>query len=394
MFAAPPVTFVNGEVLQSDGTIRHSLRVHRGRIESVGNRPQRGDTVVDVDRAVILPGLINAHDHLELNSFGRLKWRARYDNVAEWISDFQPRFDTEPVLAAARPETLRDRLWVGGLKNLLSGVTTVCHHNPLHRPLRRRFPVRLVRQLTFSHSLLIDGPAVARTSAATPPAWPWIVHAAEGVDARAAREIDTLDALRCLRPNTVLVHGVAIDPASAARAIARGTALIWCPSSNVYLFQQTADVRQFDAAGALALGSDSRLSGDGDLLDEMRAAHTTAQLPPARVVHAATAGAARVLRLCAGGRLRPGDPADILVLRRVDHDPFASVVASARRDVLLTMIEGEPLVAAAHFRSLFRWPHSAATDASVDGVPKLLARWVAHRVRRMRLAEPGLQVDV
>ena len=38
--------------------------------------------VVDLDEAVVLPGLINAHDHLELNSFPRLKWRPRYTQRA------------------------------------------------------------------------------------------------------------------------------------------------------------------------------------------------------------------------------------------------------------------------------------------------------------------------
>ena len=99
--------------------------------------PDKGDAVVDLDDSFVFPGLINAHDHLELNSQPRLKWRERYDNASEWIADFQPRFETDPALAVTRPDTLDDRVWVGGLKNLLSGVTTVCHHNPMHRPLRQ-----------------------------------------------------------------------------------------------------------------------------------------------------------------------------------------------------------------------------------------------------------------
>ena len=60
-----------------------------------------------------------------------------------------------------RPETLDDRVWVGGLKNLLAGVTTVCHHNPMHRAAATPFPVRVVRNFGYSHSLHIDGDAVA-----------------------------------------------------------------------------------------------------------------------------------------------------------------------------------------------------------------------------------------
>ena len=53
---------------------------------------------------------------------------------------------------------------------------------------------------------------------------------------------------------------------------------MWCPSSNQFLFETTADVRAFDDADRLALGSDSRLSGERDLLDEMKVAHATRQL--------------------------------------------------------------------------------------------------------------------
>ena len=82
-----------------------------GRRVSVST-PQRGDLVVDLDEAVVLPGLINAHDHLELNSFPRLKWRPQYANVREWIADFQPRFASDPALGG-RPTRHARRSRVG-----------------------------------------------------------------------------------------------------------------------------------------------------------------------------------------------------------------------------------------------------------------------------------------
>ena len=104
--------------------------------------------------------------------------------------------DAIPTLAAARPDTLDDRVWVGGLKNLLSGVTTVCHHNPLHRPLRRRFPVRVVQTLRPQpFACRSTATASPRPHRDTPADWPWIIHAAEGVDEEARGEVETLDTL-------------------------------------------------------------------------------------------------------------------------------------------------------------------------------------------------------
>jgi cytosine/adenosine deaminase-related metal-dependent hydrolase len=391
IWPARAVTFVNARVLTPE-TIASTITISRGRIAAVGGAPRRHDTVIDLDGDLVCPGLINAHDHLELNSFRRLKWRDRYLNVREWIADFQPRFATDPELALARPDTLADRLWVGGLKNLLSGVTTVCHHNPLHRPLGQRFPIRVIRQFGFSHSLQIDGTAAADAYRRTPADWPWVIHAAEGVDGDASREIETLVALDCLSARTVLVHGVAISDTQRARVIDTGTSLVWCPSSNDFLFGRTADVAAFDRAGRLALGTDSRLSGAGDLFDEMRAALTTGQIDSSALLRAITINAARVLRLSAAGRLAPGLPADLTVLQGRAGDPASAVALSRRTDVRLTMIDGQPLVGDPSLSGVFTARRTAVARVAVDGEERLMAAWIARRVSALTVPEPGLEL--
>ena len=391
MWPARTISFVNAAVLASCGRVFGSIRIRGCTIDSLGGAPERRDVVIDLDGAVVLPGMINAHDHLELNSFGRLKWRDRYANVREWIADFQPRFASDPALATATRDTLDDRLRVGVLKNVLCGVTTVCHHNPLHQSIRRGLPLRVVHKYRFSHSLGIDGDRLAKVHHQTPSNYPWIVHAAEGVDGDAAAEIDRLDKLGCLTPNTVLVHGVALSASLAARAIERGASLVWCPTSNHYLFGATADVRPFDDAGKLALGSDSRLSGEGDLLDEIRAAHATRQLSPRSLVRAVTDGAARILRLDGRGQLARGATADLCVIRRLASDPATTVVMARRADVRLTMVAGHPLVSDAQLAPVFDRVASCV-PVIVDGTPKLLARPLAEQQFQRAIGEPGLEV--
>lgn len=386
------LTFVNAQVITDAGPVAGTLRLQHDRIDAVNVAPAAGDLVVDVEHGIILPGLVNAHDHLDLNSFRRLKWRERYENARDWIADFQPRFATDPGLAAARAETRDDRLWVGGLKNLLCGATTVCHHDPLYAALQARFPVRVVKRFRMSHSLGVDGPRVAVECRRTPRAWPWILHAAEGVDPLAAAEIETLDSLGCLRRNTVIVHGVGAGPDERRRLLDRGVSLIWCPTSNAFLFDATADVRAFDDCGRLAIGSDSRLSGEGDLLDEMRAARATCQVSAEGVVRAVTAGAADVLRLDSAGRLRPGAPADLVVLRPVDIDVYESVAQATRADVRLVMIGGRALFAEPALGAAAACSDDGLVDVRVDGAPGLLARWIAARATTMLFTEPGLEV--
>ena len=389
---ARPVSFVNAAVLTPDEAAA-SLRVARGRIASIGESPRRGDTVVDCDGATIVPGLINAHDHLELNSFGRLKWRTTYDNVRGWIEDFQPRFASDPALALNRPETLDDRLFAGGLKNLLSGVTTVAHHNPLYPSLCRPFPVRVVRRYGWGHSLQIDGDRLAESYRRTPITWPWIVHAAEGADWSAALEMIQLEKLGCVGPNTVLVHGVGLLAADSRRAVERGVALVWCPSSNRYLFGRTARVGPFAEARRLAIGTDSRMSGDADLLAELRAARRTGQLHAAALLRAVTSDAADVLRLDDAGRLGQDLPADLTIFAANGADPCSSVLRARRTTVRLVMIGGRPLVADASFGDLFAATRTRAATSRVDGRPSLLAAPIARRLRRSAIEEPGLEIE-
>ena len=392
MFWSRPMTFVNARVLTPEGRLARTIRINGRRVDGIDVAPGKRDVIVDLENSYVLPGLINAHDHLELNSQPRLKWRDRYDNASDWIADFQPRFDTDPALAVTRSATIDDRVWIGGLKNLLAGVTTVGHHNPLHKPLRRRFPVRVVNDFGFSHSLHIDGDAVAASHQRTPSEWPWMIHAAEGVDQRAREELDTLDRLGCLAPNTVLIHGVAFCRHAADRVIKAGAGLVWCPSSNQFLFASTADVRAFDDADRLALGSDSRLSGEGDLLDELKAAHATRQLSAEGLWRTVGRGAAQLLRLKDAGRLAPGVPADLTVMRPLAACPFDTMVSASRTDVRLTMIDGMPAIGEPELTRAFHAAGVASRPARLDGAPRVVAKWIAARVSRMQLHEPGFEV--
>jgi cytosine/adenosine deaminase-related metal-dependent hydrolase len=185
---------------------------------------------------------------------------------------------------------------------------------------------------------------------------------------------------------------VAFCGRAAERVIQAGAGLVWCPSSNQFLFNATADVRAFDDADRLALGSDSRLSGHGDLLDELQAAHATRQLSAEGVARTVTTGAARMLRLEQAGRLTAGVPADITVIRPLAPCPFDSLVSATRTDVRLTMIDGEPCVGELDLAPAFAATGVPTLPAVLDGMPRLVSRWIGRHVSRMELQEPGFEV--
>ena len=89
------------------------------------------------------------------------------------------------------------QLWWGAIRNLLCGVTTVCHHNPLHDDLTHPdFPVRVLSRFGWSHSIAFD-PDVKEKFQRTPKEQPFILHAAEGMDEESRNEVPGLTRCRC-----------------------------------------------------------------------------------------------------------------------------------------------------------------------------------------------------
>jgi len=261
----------------------------------------------------LLPGLINAHDHLEFNLYPRLG-RRRYTNVREWAADIH-QVDDSPVREHRRVP-LSARLFWGGIKNLLAGVTTVSHHNPYQpRIFDSGFPVRVVRRFGWAHSLAFSSDLPARFGK-TPADQPFIIHAGEGTDDDAGQEVHTLEKYGVLGPRTVLVHGIGFDASGFELIRRRAASLIWCPSSNVLTYGRTLQREHVTSDTPVALGTDSAISAVGDMIDEIRFAHKLGVVSREHLYRMVTDIPARILRLGESvGVLRDGAAADLVAVQ-------------------------------------------------------------------------------
>jgi len=363
---SPTLYFENARLADAvQGETRGALRIARGRIAGVNVPAQRNDTRFDLDNAIIIPAFINAHDHLELNNFPRWKNQPCYANAREWAMAANARLDSDAEIVAARRVPLADRLFIGGLKNLLCGATTVTHHNPLHAPLRKNFLVRVIKRYGWSHSLYLS-PDFAKAYRKTSRDAPYMIHLAEGTDNDAQNEFVQIENAGVLNDNTVLIHGVGLTQAQRARAIEKRAALVWCPSSNFFLLNETARVRDFSDAGLLAIGSDSRLTGERDLLDELRVARNTKQISQEALLRAMTTDAANILRLRDVGRIERGMRADLLILPKELAWAADALGDISRADLRAVILGGVLCVADSDFASLM--PNAAR--ARLDGREK------------------------
>jgi cytosine/adenosine deaminase-related metal-dependent hydrolase len=271
---------------------------------------------IDARGYIALPGLINAHDHLEFNLYPRLG-RGPYPNSMAWSQDIYTP-DRDPIRQHLQvPKPLR-LLW-GGIKNLLSGVTTVCHHNRRDEPvLDENFPVRVVKRFGWAHSLDFSQD-VRERFLATPKSWPFILHLGEATDAHGVDEIFKLHTLGALDDRTILVHAVALDGKGLALARKCGSSLIWCPSSNLFLLGKTLEAVALRSGLPIALGSDSALTADGDLLDELQVARH--HVDCARLYRMVTDVPRRMLRLRANQA-----PGDVVWFNDVGIDPAPTLL--------------------------------------------------------------------
>lgn len=379
------LSFINARLL---GNQLSTLRIVGSQIAAVASDPQPGDRIVDLQGDRLFPGLINAHDHLQLNSLSRPQFGKRYHHVRDWISEIDARRRSDSEFEAGVAVALDERLLIGGIKNLLSGVTTVAHHDPFYPFLSDpEYPTQVVRDYGWSHSLYIDGERQLTSSYRnTPSTWPWIVHAAEGLDDEAADEFERLDTLGCLGPNTLVVHGIALGRSQRSRLQQAGAGLIWCPSSNLNLFDKTAQVADLMEHGRVALGTDSRLSGARDLLEELRIAAEVGKIDEQALEMMVTRDGARLLRLLDRGVLRTGARADILIL------PAGSSLSSASRsDVRLVLIDGIVRYGDEDCANSVA-PGSHWSTIRVDGKPKIMDSGIAARLRQSTASEVGLEL--
>ena len=324
---------------QNSNLIKGDIRIAKGIIREIDANliPQKKERVLHFSNHYLYPGLINAHDHLEMNLYPRMG-KPPYSNYIEWGTDiYKPK---ESPVKEIEKVNLKDRLLWGGLKNLISGVTTVVHHNPWNRFLSSSdFPTRVLKKYSWAHSLSFGKNIVK--SFPKDSKIPFVIHAAEGVDEIAYAEISKLAELGLLKKNTVLIHAVATSDQNIETLRASQASVVWCPSSNYYMFNKTAPINQLKKVVRTALGSDSTLTGLPTLLDEIQFAAQTGFADANEIYDQVTLNPSLIFNLPQPS-IEVNKPADLFVAPITDKNYTQNLIQTQTPTIDLVLLQGDP----------------------------------------------------
>jgi cytosine/adenosine deaminase-related metal-dependent hydrolase len=283
------------------------------------------------ENALVFPGLINSHDHLDFNLFPRLGNRI-YKNYLEWGNDIHQQNKTIINAVLKIPKTLRTQ-W-GIYKNLLNGITTVFNHG---KPLHIQDPLIDIFQDKHSlHSVRLEKNWKWKLNDPFNKKEPYVIHVGEGTDEESHKEIDTLIRWNKLHKKLIGIHGVAMDTKQATAF----KALAWCPDSNLFLLGTTAAINELKRKTTIVFGTDSTVSADWNIWNQLRVAKKTGLLSNEEIFASLTTSPANLRGLHNIGILKENSNADVVVAEKKSGKPIDVFFELNPEDILMIMKTG------------------------------------------------------
>ena len=357
-----PIALI-GTILSSNQSITNgTLLIVDGRIAAVGTRVSLpSNTIVLHTDVIILPGLIDLHNHLTWNIFPRWKPVEEFGSRYDWQQ--KPVYRTlleSPYRRLVEAGLSCDMQRYAEVKAIVHGATSVI--GSLRRSCNRGLARNLDDDPTLGQILYNVFPfQTTETNMETirdvlSSNGSLFIHLAEGAptDATAAQEFMMLKARDLLRTGVSLIHGVALKE-NDFRAMANASVgLVWSLRSNLELYGNTIHLEAALKHGVItAIAPDWSPTGSDGVLSELNyAAAWNAGLDPPLLddrllLEMATINPAKLVHLDKRlGVLKEGYLADVLVLQsnnlnQSKYDAYWTATHAAPEHVMLVIIDGK-----------------------------------------------------
>lgn len=325
------------------------------------------NVAVTQTRGIVLPGMIELHNHLPYDVLSLWQVPKAYTNRDQWSAETNPdyhRLVTGPMrILGSDPNLVPAIVRYVEVRALLGGTTTsqgitlaksaiISHFRGLVRNVESTHDTQLKPAAT--HIADIDSTDAEHFLARISGSQKLILHLSEGIDAHAHDAFAALhlpDGRWAITDNLIGIHCVALTAQDFTTFGQHGGSMVWSPLSNLLLYGQTANLGAALAAGVpVALGSDWAPSGSKNLLGELKVAQAVAPtvgatLTALDLVRMVTTAPATMLGWDNHlGALEPGKRADLVVLDGQTGDPYQQLISATEADFHLVMINGTPRV--------------------------------------------------
>ena len=310
-----------------------NMRVGNGKIAEISHVAFTADPLkLTFNNAIIFPGLINSHDHLDFNLFPPFGDRT-YHNYTEWGKQIHTQYKDEIAAILKVPALLRSE-W-GVYKNLLCGVTTVVNHG--ERSGLKNELITVFEGSQCLHSVHFEKNWKLRLNNPLKIEVPVNMHVGEGDDYLAFNEVDQVINYNLLKRKLIGVHAVSMSAEQAKKF----EAIVWCPESNYFLLDRTAQINLLEGHTKILFGTDSTLTGSWDIWEHLRLARKTGLLSDEKLYHSLNQNPANTWGLNSG-LIEEGKDADLVVAKhKTGKSGFDSFFAIDHIDLLLVIHKGE-----------------------------------------------------
>jgi cytosine/adenosine deaminase-related metal-dependent hydrolase len=289
------------------------------------------DLELDFNGAIAFPGLINSHDHLEFNLFPKLG-NKKYEDYVEWGDDIHA--NNIEIIEKVKNIPYELRFNWGLYKNLLCGVTTVAHHGNGEIYNYNGMP-DIVNRYNYLHSVRLERMWKLKLNLSFNDN-PFVIHIGEGTNNKSYYEINELIKWNLTGRKIIGVHGISMDQENCRKF----AALVWCPDSNLFLYNKTADIAALKKETEILFGSDSSLSSDWNIWNHLRLARSIGYLDDKELYESLSGTAAAVWRLHDLGSITENKKADIVISKRKSDNDWDNFFNTNPEDILIILKGG------------------------------------------------------
>jgi cytosine/adenosine deaminase-related metal-dependent hydrolase len=324
------VQIINNEQQFSQIKIKNSKIIDINSFEDKNN-VSHDELTFNFSNAIAFPGLINSHEHLEFNLFAKIGNRL-YSDCTEWAIDINKHNREQIDIIKKVPLELSYK-W-GLYKNLICGVTTVINHGDNINVQYKNLP-EVYHKFNYLHSIKFEKKWKVKILL-TPNRLPFVIHIGEGINEESITEINKLIKWNILGRDLIGVHNIAVNEKQCKRF----KAIVWCPDSNLFLFNKTANIPVLKSHTNILFGSDSTLTADWNFWNHLRLANDLNYLTDVELFLSVSEIASKVWGLKTKGKIEINKSADIVICKKKLKSNWDSFYSINPEDILLITKNG------------------------------------------------------